>query len=62
MMRTEFREYCLFLKKLNENIVLHISRAFPRYKLDFNPTPQGLLKRFEKIAKEYLSNIYIGNI
>jgi len=58
----EFREYCLFLKNLDENIVLHISRAFPRFKLDFDPTPTGLLKRFEKIAGEYLRFVYLGNI
>lgn len=58
----EFREYCLFLKNLDENIVLHISRAFPRFKLDFDPTPAGLLKRFEKIAGEYLRFVYLGNI
>lgn len=58
----EFREYCSFLKKLNENIVLHISRAFPRYQLDFEQTPVSLLKKFEGIAKEYLTLVYIGNI
>jgi len=57
----EFREYCTFLKNLDRNIVLHISRAFPRYKLDFNPTPVSLLKKFEAIAGEYLRYVYIGN-
>ncbi len=58
----EFREYCTFIKNLNKNIVLHISRAFPRYKLDFNPTPSSLLKKFGDIAKEYLDLVYLGNI
>jgi pyruvate formate lyase activating enzyme len=58
----KFREYCTFLKNLDENIVLHISRAFPRHKLNFNPTPIPLLKRFEKIAEEYLKYVYIGNV
>ena len=58
----EFREYCTFIKNLNKNIVLHISRAFPRYKLDFKMTPSSLLKKFGDIAKEYLDLVYLGNI
>ena len=58
----EFREYCTFIKNLNKNIVLHISRAFPRYKLDFKTTPSSLLKKFGDIAKEYLDLVYLGNI
>jgi len=58
----EFREYCSFIKNLNKNIVLHISRAFPRYKLKFNPTPAPLLKKFGEIAKQYLNFVYLGNI
>jgi pyruvate formate lyase activating enzyme len=58
----EFRQMCEFLRSISKNIVLHISRAFPRYELDFNPTSALMLKNFEEIAREYLKFVYIGNI
>jgi len=58
----EFHELCRFLASLDKEIVLHISRAFPRYEMDFNPTPLWLLKNFEKIAKLNLKKIYVGNV
>ncbi|MCU0372127.1 MAG: AmmeMemoRadiSam system radical SAM enzyme [Ignavibacteria bacterium] len=58
----EFEEMCRFLSALNKDIVLHISRAFPRYEMDFNPTPEGLIFKFKKIAENYLNHVYAGNI
>jgi len=58
----EFEEMCKFLSALNKDIVLHISRAFPRYEMDFNPTPAGLILKFKKIAENYLNHVYAGNI
>jgi len=58
----EFHELCAFLASLDKEIVLHISRAFPQYEMDFNPTPLWLLKNFEKIAKLNLKRVYVGNI
>ena len=58
----EFRNMCEYLKNLDNNIVLHISRAFPRYKLKMNVTPVNLLKDFERTARKYLKNVYLGNI
>ena len=58
----EFIEMCKFLSGLNKDIVLHISRAFPRYKSDFEPTPIKLILKFQTIAKRFLKNTYTGNI
>ena len=58
----EFKELCKFLKSLDEKIVLHISRAFPRYKLDFKPTPVELMELFNNTASLYLENVYMGNV
>lgn len=58
----EFKELCKFLKRLDEKIVLHISRAFPRYKLDFKPTPVELMEKFFSTASQYFGNVYLGNV
>ncbi|MBN1633191.1 MAG: AmmeMemoRadiSam system radical SAM enzyme [Ignavibacteria bacterium] len=58
----EFIKMCKFLKRLDNKIVLHISRAFPRYKLNFNPTPKSLMNLFFDTAGEYLENVYMGNV
>jgi pyruvate formate lyase activating enzyme len=58
----EFEEMCKFLSAINKDIVLHISRAFPRYEMDFNPTPSDLIFKFKKIAENYLNHVYAGNI
>ncbi len=58
----KFNEMCRFLSDLDKNIVLHISRAFPRYKLEFNPTPISLINKFQSIAKSYLNYVYTGNV
>lgn len=58
----EFRQMCEFIKSLGEDVVFHISRAFPRYKLKFETTPIPLLKKFESIAKEYIKYVYVGNV
>jgi len=58
----EFREYCKFIAGIDKNMPLHLSRAFPCYKMSFNPTPIPLLRKFERIAKEYLSTVHVGNV
>lgn len=60
--KEDFLEMCKFLKQFNENLVLHISRAFPNYKLNFNPTPLKLMREFYDIAKSQLKNVYLGNV
>lgn len=58
----EFKEMCKFLKSLDGNTVLHISRAFARYKMDFNTTPVRLMELFHETALRYLGNVYLGNV
>ena len=49
-------------KNLGPEVPLHISRYFPCYKMTLPPTPVETLKRAEKIAKEKLKYVYLGNI
>jgi pyruvate formate lyase activating enzyme len=58
----EFEEMCKYLSSLDKNIVLHLSRAFPDYKMEFEVTPIKLINRFYDIAKSHLKNVYKGNI
>ena len=58
----EFKQMCDYLAALDKNIVLHISRAFPDYKMEFEITPVKLINRFFEIAKQKLKYVYKGNI
>jgi pyruvate formate lyase activating enzyme len=58
----EFIQMCEYVKKLGKDIVFHISRAFPRYKMEFNITPISLLEKFAKIAKSEIKYVYVGNV
>jgi pyruvate formate lyase activating enzyme len=58
----EFKEMCKFIKTLGDDVVFHISRSFPRYKLEFESTPVSTIKKFEEIAKEYVKYVYVGNV
>jgi pyruvate formate lyase activating enzyme len=48
--------------ELGVNTVLHISRYFPMYKMDKNPTPEETLHKFYQIAKARLNYVYLGNL
>jgi len=41
---------------------LHLSRYFPCYKMNIPPTPVETLKAAERIAKEKLEYVYLGNV
>lgn len=47
---------------LGSEIPLHLSRYFPCYNMDLPPTPVETLKRAERIAKEKLKYVYLGNV
>lgn len=52
-----------WIASLNKDIVLHITRFFPRYKmLNEKPTNIKLLNILANTAKKYLNNVYIGNV
>ena len=47
---------------LGADTPLHISRYFPRYRMNHVPTPSALLERAWAIARERLDYVYVGNI
>jgi len=51
-----------WLAALDPNIPLHLSRYFPNYKLDLEPTPLDTMYRAREIALEKLKYVYLGNI
>ncbi|HSH52232.1 MAG TPA: AmmeMemoRadiSam system radical SAM enzyme [Bacteroidales bacterium] len=42
--------------------VLHLSKYYPTYQLNIGATPINTLIEFKKIAENYLSYVYVGNI
>lgn len=52
-----------FLSSISEDIPLHITRFFPRFKeTKLPPTPVEILKDLAEIASCYLKNVHIGNV
>ena len=47
--------------ELGEDVVLHISRSFPRYKSNFNVTSFLKLNDFFNLAQQKLRYVYVGN-
>lgn len=50
------------LKILAPNIVLHLSRYFPRYHYEEPATPIVLMQEFREIAIKYFKHVYLGNV
>lgn len=60
--KDEMREQCKWLASIRPTIPLHISRFFPRYKMqDRPPTPVDTIDQLADVAREYLDNVYLGN-
>lgn len=57
----EIRQLARWVAGLDPDIPLHLSRYFPNYKMDKDPTPLETLKNAREIAREYLNYVYIGN-
>jgi pyruvate formate lyase activating enzyme len=52
-----------WLASISRDITLHLSRFFPRYRMNEKPpTPQKTLARLAEIAGRALTHVYIGNI
>ena len=47
---------------MNKDIPLHLSRYFPRYKMNLQSTPIDEIKKIYHILKKYLNHIYLGNL
>lgn len=59
----EFNQMIIWLKEnLGKNIVLHISKYYPTYKLSNEPTSVEKMLELYKIANEYLDFVYLGNV
>lgn len=59
----KFRKLMIYyLENFGKNIPLHINRYFPRYQMKIEATKKDTLVALEKIAKEYLNFVYLGNV
>jgi len=50
-----------FIKDIDGNIPLHISKYFPRYKLTLGETSEMRIRITARKAREYLRYVYVGN-
>lgn len=58
----EIRSLAHWLASVDQEIPLHLSRFFPRYRMmDKPPTPVERVYRLADVAREYLSFVYTGN-
>ena len=51
-----------WIKDIDPEVPLHLSRYFPNYKFDKEQTSIQTMKKAYKIARKYLDFVYIGNI
>lgn len=59
----EFEQMLRWIKEyLGKNIVLHISKYYPTYKLNIEPTSIQKMLELNKIANKYLDFVYLGNV
>ena len=58
----ELRELVNWVAALDDEIPLHLTRFFPRFRMtDRDATDIALIRRFADIAREKLKYVYIGN-
>lgn len=58
----EIRSLAQWLASVDQNIPLHLSRFFPRYRMtDRPPTPVERVYRLADVAREHLPFVYTGN-
>ncbi|OPJ58050.1 pyruvate formate-lyase 1-activating enzyme [Clostridium oryzae] len=58
----EVENIASFIRAIDKNIPLHLSRYFPRYKLENPPTDIVFIKKAEETAKKYLTRVKLGNV
>lgn len=59
----EMEQLAAFLRSVSPDIVLHVTRFFPCYKMqDKTPTPVDTVLALTETAKKYLKYVYPGNI
>jgi pyruvate formate lyase activating enzyme len=59
----QFRDMVGWIKlELGNNTVLHLSRYYPAYKMNIEPTTRESLEGLYSIAREKLHYVYVGNL
>jgi len=59
----EFEQMVKWIKEnLSKDVVLHISKYYPTYKLNIEPTAVEKMLELNKIASEYLNHVFLGNV
>lgn len=58
----EVEEIAKFLSSIDKNIPLHLTRYFPRYRLNNPPTDINFMNDAKKTAEKYLNRVLLGNI
>ena len=58
----EIEKIAKFLKNININMPLHLTRYYPNYKLNIPATDLEVLIKSQQTALKYLNYVYIGNV
>lgn len=59
----EMAEEARWIADMNPEIPLHITRFFPQYRMaDRAPTDVKQIYRLAETARQYLANVYVGNV
>jgi pyruvate formate lyase activating enzyme len=58
----EINELSGWLASINPSIPLHLSRYFPMYRMEAEPTPVETLRRLKAAAGKNLEYVYLGNL
>lgn len=58
----EVEEIAKFLSSIDPDIPLHLTRYFPRYKLENPPTDINFMRKAEEVAGRHLNRVVLGNI
>ncbi len=59
----DMKKEAAWIASLDPDMPLHITRFFPRYRMDSGePTPVDLLYLLADIAREHLKYVYVGNV
>lgn len=58
----ELVELFQWLAAVDENIPLHLSRYFPRYRYDKEPTEVSFMQKMKQEAERFLNHVFLGNV
>lgn len=58
----EVEDIAKFLAYIDKDVPLHLSRYFPRYKLNNPATDVDFMRRAQEVATRYLNRVSLGNV